>query len=175
MSTLLLHNYFQIDGLIKSFWWLLLTISLQFTIDIHSQLPNITTNYNLLQLIGNYWILPSGSRSLVTPYSLSITWKAKSILSRTCLLSSFFQSTRSGRFRWIMALKARPSLQDRVKSSTLTPGYRWVVFWAHRNNASLAETSSCPTTMSEIWKRESILNNPYVKNATFLIQSRAQS
>ena len=132
-------------------------------IDIHSQLPIIATYCNLLYF---YWILPSGSRSLVTPYSLSITWKAKSILSRTCLLSSFFQSTRSGRFRWIMALKARPSLQDRVKSSTLTPGYRWVVFWAHRNNASLAETSSCPTTMSEIWKRESILNDPYAKNKT---------
>ena len=139
----------------------LTAIILQLTFTLNSQLLLLIAIYcNLLYF---YWILPSGSRSLVTPYSLSITWKAKSILSRTCLLSSFFQSTRSGRFRWIMALKARPSLQDRVKSSTLTPGYRWVVFWAHRNNASLAETSSCPTTMSEIWKRESILNNPYAK------------
>jgi hypothetical protein len=54
----------------------------------------------------------------------------------------------------MIALKARPSLHDDVKSLTLTLGYLVVVFCAHRSNASLAETSSCPTTMSEIWKKE---------------------
>ena len=39
---------------------------------------------------------PSGSRSLVTPYSLSIMWKARSILSLTSLLSTCRQSKRSG-------------------------------------------------------------------------------
>jgi hypothetical protein len=54
----------------------------------------------------------------------------------------------------MMALKASPSLHDPVKSRTLTFGYLVVVFCAQRSSASLAETSSCPTTMSEIWKKE---------------------
>ena len=57
-------------------------------------------------------------------------------------------------YLWMMALKARPSLHDLVKSLTWTLGYRCVVFWAHRKRASLAETSSCPTTISEIWKKK---------------------
>ena len=57
-------------------------------------------------------------------------------------------------FLWMMALKARPSRHDWVKSWTLTPGYLWVVFWAHRRSASFADRSSWPTTMSEIWKRK---------------------
>ena len=42
---------------------------------------------------------PSGSRSLVTPYSLSMMWKARSILSLTSLLSTCRQSSRSG-LKW---------------------------------------------------------------------------
>ena len=41
---------------------------------------------------------PSGSSSLVTPYSLSMTWKARSIRSRTLILSTLRHSSRSGRF-----------------------------------------------------------------------------
>ena len=45
-------------------------------------------------------------------------------------------------FLWMIALKARPSLQDWVKSLTSTPGYLWVVFCAHRSSASFADKSS---------------------------------
>ena len=62
----------------------------------------------------------------------------------------------------MMALKARPSLQDWVKSWTATPGYLWVVFWAHLNKASLALKSSWRTTISEIWNKENILVVKYV-------------
>ena len=61
-----------------------------------------------------------------------------------------YSSFHSDLFLWMMALKARPSLHDWVKSWTWTPGYLWVVFWAHRSSASLALRSSWPTTMSEI-------------------------
>ena len=57
-------------------------------------------------------------------------------------------------FLWMMALKARPSRHDCVKSWTLTPGYFWVVFWAHRSSASFAVRSSCPIVISEILKKE---------------------
>ena len=60
-------------------------------------------------------------------------------------------------FLWMMALKARPSLHDWVKSWTWTPGYLWVVFWAHLSSASLAVRSSWPTTISEIWKENTAL------------------
>ena len=62
-------------------------------------------------------------------------------------------------FLWMMALKASPSLHDCVKSWTWTPGYLWVVFWAHLSRASLADRSSWPTTMSEIWNKRKIMSN----------------
>lgn len=97
--------------------------------------------------------LPSGSRSLVTPYSRSATKKTRSSRSRGWLERAVLQSTRSGRFRWRRALKARPSLQEQVKSVTRTPGYRAVDRRAHLRRASRAVTfGSWPTTMSDIWK-----------------------
>lgn len=52
----------------------------------------------------------------------------------------FLQSMRSGLLRWMIALNARPSLQDDVKSLTLTPGYLAVDLRAHRSRASRAVT-----------------------------------
>ena len=46
--------------------------------------------------ISRNFFLPSGSRSLVTPYSFSMMWNMVSIRSRTCRRSTFFQSIRSG-------------------------------------------------------------------------------
>lgn len=157
-------------------------------------------------------MIPSGSRSRVTPYSFSTTWNAVSNLSRTwrflkqynktnqhhnqsdtnlnsrgwsynarsrlyspswkshgsglikkmtCIINLWNmilylmlrQSMRSGRLRWMRALNASPSLQDDVKSLTLTPGYLAVDRRAHLSRASRAVTlGSCPTTMSDIWK-----------------------
>lgn len=58
-------------------------------------------------------------------------------------------------FLWMMATKARPSLQEVVKFLTSTLGYLWVVRRAHRSSASLAvRFSSWPTMISEIWKGE---------------------
>lgn len=52
------------------------------------------------------------------------------------------------------ALKARPSLQDDVKSVTLTPGYLAVERRAQLSRASRAVTlGSWPTTMSDICER----------------------
>ena len=53
--------------------------------------------------------------------------------------------------RWMMALKARPSFHELVKSLTRTPGYLAVVRCAHRRRASRAVSdSSCPTMISDI-------------------------
>lgn len=102
-------------------------------------------------MIGYKQPLPSGSRSLVTPYSRSATKKTLSSRSRGWLERAVLQSTRSGRFLWRRALKARPSLQEQVKSVTRTPGYRAVVRRAHLRRASRAVTfGSWPTTMSDI-------------------------
>ena len=61
------------------------------------------------------------------------------------------KKSRAHLLRWIIALNARPSFHDEVKSLTRTPGYLAVVRWAHRNRASRAVSdSSCPTMMSDI-------------------------
>ena len=119
-------------------------------------ISRINGHYNIEPL--ETWMrmvrLPSGSRRRVTPYSLSATWKAISRRSRATRDRTDRQSTRSGRFLWMRALKARPSRQLLVKSATRTPGYLAVLRRAHRRRASRAETfSSCPTTMSPIWRR----------------------
>ncbi|PSN48664.1 hypothetical protein C0J52_04767 [Blattella germanica] len=63
------------------------------------------------------------------------------------------ESTKPHLFLWIIALKAKPSRHEAVKSVTLTPGYLAVERLAHLNNASRADTfGSWPTTMSEICK-----------------------
>ena len=52
--------------------------------------------FHEMKQLADYDNSPSGSRSLVTPYSLSMMWKARSILSLTSLLSTCRQSKRSG-------------------------------------------------------------------------------
>jgi len=100
----------------------------------------------------------SGSRSLVTPYSLSATWNAVSRRSRTIRVRTERHSIRSGLLRWIIALNAKPSRHELVKSVTWTPGYLAVVRLAHLNNASRADTfGSWPTTISDIWKCKMIV------------------
>lgn len=64
------------------------------------------------------------------------------------------QSIRSGLLRWMSALKAMPSLQEEVKSLTLTPGYLAVDLLAHLSSASRAVTLVSWPTMSEICGRE---------------------
>ena len=57
---------------------------------------------------------PSGSRSLVTPYSLSMTWKARSIRSRTSRLSTCRQSSRSGLWLITMLFSVYQSSSDKI-------------------------------------------------------------
>jgi hypothetical protein len=57
--------------------------------------------------------------------------------------------------RWIIALNAKPSRHELVKSVTRTPGYLAVVRLAHLNNASRADTlGSWPTTISDICRKK---------------------
>ena len=73
--------------------WSIITCLYNFNSNLIYKDRNWSMHWLIDWLIFN---IPSGSRSLVTPYSLSITWKARSILSLTCLLSTCLQSTRSG-------------------------------------------------------------------------------
>ena len=73
----------------------------------------------------------------------------------------------------MMALKARPSFHEDVKSLTRTPGYLAVVRWAHRSKASRAvRDSSCPTIMSEICtiatKKKKTIKNHILTTKTLL-------
>ena len=55
----------------------------------------------------------------------------------------------------MMALNARPSFHELVKSDTRTPGYLAVDRRAHLSKASLAETLvSSPTTISDICNKQ---------------------
>ncbi len=70
------------------------------------------------QTIIDIKILPSGSKSRVTPYSFSTTWNAVSRRSRGRADLAFRQSSKSGRLRWMSAENAKPSRQEPVKSFT---------------------------------------------------------
>lgn len=84
---------------------------------------------------------------------LELTWKCNSATQYAYNKSNYL-------LRWIIALNAKPSRHELVKSVTRTPGYLAVERLAHLNNASRADTlGSWPTTISDIWrkKKESLL------------------
>jgi hypothetical protein len=68
--------------------------------------------------------------------------------------SQFVCNNSNYLLRWIIALNAKPSRHELVKSVTRTPGYLAVVRLAHLNNASRADTlGSWPTTISDICRK----------------------